>query len=167
MHLLPVGVVTPLRFNFVVVLVTTLLLMAGEALFAADVDPLPQPDKINLPASVTRYSEIAPQSEEAVVDLLNRVSQYAETGELFDDPIVIMLHGVEARVFARNNYKMYQPTVDLARQLDERGVIEVQICEVWMSINGVSAEEIPDFIDPVPYGAAVIEEMIESGSVVF
>ncbi len=144
-----------------------MILVSSHSLLAAGLERAPRAENSSVPGAITRYAEIAPTSEEAVVDLLNRVSQYVETGDLFDDPIVIMLHGVEARVFARGNYDMYSSVVDLARQLDDQGVIDVQICETWMSVNGVNAEDIPDFIDPVPYGAAVIEEMIDSGSVAF
>ena len=156
-----------LRFSRFFKLSSVLILMSCQSLLAADIERLPRPENFSVPASISRYAEIAPKSEEAVVDLLNRVSEYAKTGDRFDDPIVIMLHGAEARVFAQGNYNMYRSVVDLARELDDQGVIDVQICEVWMSVNGVSFEEIPDFIDPVPYGAAVIDEMVDSGSVVF
>ena len=167
MHPLPVVAVIHLRSSLFFAQITFLQLLIGQCLFAVDADQSFKAAQLNAPASVIRYAEIAPKNEEAVVDLLTRVSQYVENGDLFDDPIVIMLHGAEARVFTRSNYDQYSSVVNLARQLDVQGVIEVQICEIWLSVNGISAEEIPDFIDPVPYGAAVIEEMIESGSVSF
>ena len=167
MHPRHVVVVILLPSSRLFKLSSILILLLCQSLFAVDIERQSGSENFSVPASIIRYAEIAPKSEEAVVDLLNRVSRYVETGDMFDAPIVIMLHGAEARVFARGNYGMYGSVVDLARQLDAQGVIDVQICEVWMSINGVSFEEIPDFIDPVPYGAAVIEEMVDSGSVVF
>ena len=117
--------------------------------------------------SVGHYAEIAPQSEEDVIELIGRVSEYAESGELFDEPIVIVLHSDEARVFTQRNYARYSTVVDLARQLDADDIIDVKICETWMSKNGLPNAEIPDFIEPVPYGPALIEELIEAGSVRF
>jgi len=154
-------------FPMFALLYSLLLPGASPGLFAAEMDHTLQSENFSEPASIRRYAEITPQNEEAVVDLLNRVSQYAESGDLFDDPIVIMLHGPDARVFDRSNYNMYRSVVELARQLDNQGVIEMKICQVWMSRNGVDAEEIPDFIDSVPYGPAVIDKMVESGSVAF
>ena len=49
--------------------------------------------------SVIRYAEITPSSIEEVAELLTRVSEYALSEDLFDAPIVIMLHGPEAAVF--------------------------------------------------------------------
>ena len=119
------------------------------------------------PSSVGRYAEITPHGSEEIVDLLNRVAEYQQSGELFDDPIVIMLHGPEAVVFTRKKYSMYKPVVDLAEKLDMEGVIDLQICEAWMAVNRITPNEIPSFIKPVPYGQAVIEALEEVGYIRF
>ncbi|MBV1905854.1 MAG: hypothetical protein KUG75_07235 [Pseudomonadales bacterium] len=181
MHLLPVDAAIPLRSEFIasaptassagfmsIVRVFTWLVtivLWHVSVFAED-NPARQ-DEPSENTSISRYAEIAPQSEEDVVELLDRISEYAQTERLFDDPIVVMLHGAEARVFTRRNYSSYRSVVDLAKRLDAEGVIDVQICEVWMSKNGMEAKEMADFIKPVPYGVGIIEDMVEAGSIQF
>lgn len=160
---------TPLlsRFSLFVCLLSVLLcssLFSQRAFAELESDVS---NSTRLPAAVVRYAEIAPQSEEDVVELLSRVSEYAQSGKLFNDPIVIMLHGAEAKVFTQRNYSKYSSIVNLARRLDSEQIIDVQICEVWMSKNDMTGDELPDFIRPVPYGNDILDKLIQAGSVRF
>ena len=63
-----------------------------------------------------------------------------------------MLHGDEINLFRRANYSQNQDLVDLAARLDAFRVIDVQVCETWMRTHQVRPEDLPPFVETVPYG---------------
>lgn len=78
-------------------------------------------------------------------------------------PIAVVLHGEEAKVFLKKNYKSYQALVDQAAKLDAFNVVDIQICERWMGSNGITKNQLPPFVDTVPYGPAREDELIKAG----
>lgn len=66
--------------------------------------------------------------------------------------IALVLHGPEIEIFAKKNYSQFRTTVELAARLDAERIIEVKMCRTEMKILGIREEDIPDFIELVPYG---------------
>ena len=66
--------------------------------------------------------------------------------------IALVLHGPEIEYFARKNYDKYKTIVDLAARLDAGNVIDVKACQTMMKFLHVEKDEMPDFIEQVPYG---------------
>ena len=61
------------------------------------------------------------------------------------------------------NYEKNKELVDLAAKLDAFNVIDLKICEKSLSSRGVSQDEIPSFIEPVPYAPDEIKRLTEEG----
>lgn len=96
--------------------------------------------------------------------ILNRAQIWADQYETYpEEPIAIVLHGPEASVFVKANYQKYKQLVDLAAKLDAFNVVDVRICERWMGSNNVKKNELPPFVETVPYGPAEEERLIKAG----
>jgi len=53
--------------------------------------------------------------------------------------------------------------VDLAAKLDAFNVIDVKMCNTMMNQLSVDKQEIPAFIEVVPYGPDEVEKLQEKG----
>jgi intracellular sulfur oxidation DsrE/DsrF family protein len=69
-----------------------------------------------------------------------------------EEPIAVVLHGEEIKAFLRSNYRTNKSLVDLAARLDAFNVVEVKVCKRWMGANGIMVNELPPFVEPVPFG---------------
>ena len=65
------------------------------------------------------------------------------------------------------NYARYKDTVDLAARLEAFGLIDIRICEAWMSDNQVLQSDLPPFVDTVPFGPAEARRLEAAGYVSF
>lgn len=65
--------------------------------------------------------------------------------------MVVVTHGPELRVFAKENYEKYQGIVDKMAQLAEMGV-DFRMCNNAMRAAGYQAEDIHGFVTVVPAG---------------
>ena len=66
--------------------------------------------------------------------------------------IALVLHGPEVDMFTIKNYRQYQDIVDKAARLDALGQIEVKMCRTKMGELHLTEQDIPAFIETVPYG---------------
>ena len=83
------------------------------------------------------------------------------------EPIEFVLHGAEAGFFVRDNYDRYQEIVDLAARLDAFGVVDIKICEAWLSMRNVQPDQLPAFVETVPYGPALEDRLEREGYIYF
>lgn len=79
--------------------------------------------------------------------------------------IALVLHGPEIEIFTKKNYRKFQKLVDQAAQLHAEHVIEVKMCLTEMQRRGVRKEDIPAFIELVPYGPDEEERLRHGGYV--
>ena len=77
--------------------------------------------------------------------------------------IAIVLHGPELLHFTRSRYAQNRELVDLAARLDAFGVVEVKACLTRMRALGLRREDLPAFIDFVPYGPDEVRRLEERG----
>lgn len=80
--------------------------------------------------------------------------------------ISMVLHGPEIDFFSIENYGKYKDIVDLAARLDAYNVIEVKMCQTMMRMRGLKSENVPGFIEQVPYGPDEVEKLRQRGYVV-
>lgn len=73
--------------------------------------------------------------------------------------IAIVLHGDELQLFQKRNYSSNQSVVDRARLLDEDNIIDIKACQTMMRILEIEQDELPGFIEQVPYAPAEIERL--------
>jgi intracellular sulfur oxidation DsrE/DsrF family protein len=102
-----------------------------------------------------------------IAGLLARAEQLAQSMHA-DNPrtgIALVLHGPEIEIFAKKNYPRFQKLVDQAARLDAEHVIEVKMCLTVMRRLGLQKEDIPEFIELVPYGPDEEQRLRRNGYV--
>lgn len=93
--------------------------------------------------------------------LLQRLDELAGTPHPAErrPRIALVLHGPEIEFFAIGNYTEYRDMVDQAARLDAFGVIEVKACQTRMESLGLDNDDLPGFIEIVPFGPAEVERL--------
>jgi hypothetical protein len=81
--------------------------------------------------------------------------------------VVLVLHGPEVEFFSIKNYDRYRDIVDQAARLDAFDVVDVKICQTMMGARGIEQNDIPSFIEQVPYGPGEVERLKQEGYVTF
>lgn len=101
--------------------------------------------------------------------LLDQAEKIAngETQYNTDEPIAVVLHGEEIKAFIRSNYRKNKELVDLAARLDAFNVIDVKVCKRWMGANGIMANQLPPFVEAVPFGAGERVRLEQAGYAYF
>lgn len=83
--------------------------------------------------------------------------------ELFDPAehsrIAIVLHGDELHLFQEQNYSTNQSVVERARLLDQDNIIDIKACQTMMRTLEIEQNELPSFIEQVPYAPAEIQRL--------
>jgi len=94
--------------------------------------------------------------------LLQRADEITQTRqpEYDDIKIALILHGPDIHLFTQQNYAENKQLVDLAAKLDAFGIIDMKVCETAMSSMGISRNNIPPFIESVPYSPAEITRLL-------
>ncbi len=75
---------------------------------------------------------------------------------------VVVLHGPEIRVFAKENYEKYQPLVDKMAALAKSGV-DFRMCNNAMHAAGFESKDIVGFVTIIPAGFAEIIDLESKG----
>ncbi|MBI3776293.1 MAG: DsrE family protein [Gammaproteobacteria bacterium] len=75
---------------------------------------------------------------------------------------VVVLHGPEMRVFAKENYLKFQGIVDKMAELSKQGT-EFRMCNNAMHAAGFKAEDMDGFITVIPAGFAEIIDLESKG----
>jgi uncharacterized protein len=99
---------------------------------------------------------------QALLTRAEEVSQ-AHPDDFGDLKIVMVIHGPDIDWFTQQNYEHNRQLIDLAARLDAYDIIDMKVCEQTMSARGVIREDIPSFIESVPYGPAEIEHRLRDG----
>jgi intracellular sulfur oxidation DsrE/DsrF family protein len=81
--------------------------------------------------------------------------------------LVLVLHGPEVDFFAIKNYEENKEIVDEAARLDAFDVVDIRICQSMMEARGIGPDDIPSFIEQVPYGPGEVERLVEEGYLYF
>jgi intracellular sulfur oxidation DsrE/DsrF family protein len=113
--------------------------------------------------------DISVHSLEELGVLLDRAEKLAVRSRPQDEKpgVVLVLHGPEVKFFAISNYSRYKDIVDQAARLDALDVVDVKICRTMMHRLGVERDDIPAFIEQVPYGPGEVERLVRDGYVYF
>jgi uncharacterized protein len=91
------------------------------------------------------------------------LSRAEDLRELFDPElhsrIAIVLHGDELQLFQKQNYANNMSVVDRARLLDQDNIIDIKACQTMMRTLDIGQNELPSFIEQVPFAPAEIERL--------
>ena len=99
---------------------------------------------------------------EALLARAEEITQIS-SDEYADLEIVMILHGPDIDWFKQQNYIHNKRMVDLAAKLDANEIIDLKVCETAMSKLGVQQEELPAFIEPVPYAPDEMKRLLNEG----
>ena len=113
------------------------------------------------------YLQISPAGQAELEALFATLEDAVAAGEAQPDPVVVVLHGPEARRFLRRNYLDNQPLVDRAAKLRAFDRIELRMCETWMRSNGVGRGDLLPFVDTIPLAPAEVERLEREGYLPF
>jgi intracellular sulfur oxidation DsrE/DsrF family protein len=84
------------------------------------------------------------------------------TSKALNGKSVVVTHGPELRVFAKENYQKYQGVVDKMAELAQGGV-EFRMCNNAMRAAGFEPEDMHGFITVVPAGFPEIAYLQSQG----
>ena len=113
---------------------------------------------------VTLHTEDEIDSMLSRAETLSRtitVRQKDQTG------IALVLHGPEIEMFTRKNYGKYRKLVDKAARLDSNSVIEIKVCRTAMNEMKIKKDDLPAFVEIVPYGPDEEERLLRQGYIYF
>jgi len=114
-----------------------------------------------------RVADISVHTQEELEILFARVEQLLDRPRTGDETALVnlVLHGPEVEFFAIKNYEKYKAIVDHAAKLAALGAVNISICQTQMRNLGIATDEVPSFLQQVPFGPDEVEHLIESGFV--
>jgi intracellular sulfur oxidation DsrE/DsrF family protein len=77
--------------------------------------------------------------------------------------IALVLHGPEIEMFTRKNYGKFRQLVDKAARLDSEAIIEIKVCRTAMGDLDIKKEDLPEFVEIVPYGPDEEDRLLRQG----
>ena len=117
-------------------------------------------------AEARTYLEVSPDSPDDLDTLFTTLEAYLERGiptPAQSEPVIVILHGAEAIPFTRQGFAAHRSLVDRAALLDAYRLIDVRMCRTWMDSNGIGPEDIPAFIETVPFAPEEIQRLEAEG----
>lgn len=99
---------------------------------------------------------------QALLTRAEEVSQ-AQSPDYEDLKIVMVIHGPDIDWFTQQNYEHNRQLIDLAARLDAYDIIDMKVCEKTMTERGVNQEDLPLFIESVPFAPTEIEQRLRDG----
>ena len=109
--------------------------------------------------------DISEHSIEELQSLLQRAEEIAQTGidEYEDLEIVMILHGPDIGWFTLDSYDNNKELVDLAKRLDTFDIIDLKVCETTMENMKIDRNQLPAFIESVPYAPDELNRLLNEG----
>jgi len=104
---------------------------------------------------------------EEIDSLLTRADSLSKTMRIKGNKsaIALILHGPEIELFTRKNYKKNHDIVDKAQRLNDESVIHVKVCKTKMKELGIRDDELPSFMEIIPYAPEEEKKLLDQGYV--
>lgn len=108
--------------------------------------------------------DVSSHSLEDLENLLARAEKISTSqDEQYDElEIVIILHGPDINWF-NQNLPENERLIDLAKELDDKNIIDLRVCDRSIEHHGYSRSNIPEFIESVPFGPTEIQTRLDEG----
>ena len=111
------------------------------------------------PGYVFSVTVSSPQQLDVVLDRAEDLRELFNPDE--HSKIAIVLHGDELQLFQKDNYTLNQSVVERARLLDQDNIIDIKACQTMMRVLDIKQNELPSFIEQVPFAPAEIERLLK------
>ncbi len=95
--------------------------------------------------------------------LRNHFKAYDEYAPLEEVEIVVVSHGAEIPVFAKQNYKVFKDIVDRIKNFHDIYGVKFYICHNAAKAFGFDTEDFPSFVIITPAGVAKLAALQEEG----
>lgn len=121
-----------------------------------------------IPSANEKYMvSVTLHKQEELESLLNRADNLSKTMRANGNTssIALILHGPEIRYFSKKNYKVNSNIVDKAARLDGDKIIEIKVCKSKMDELGIKDQDIPSFVEIIPYAPEEEEKLLKKGYV--
>jgi hypothetical protein len=116
---------------------------------------------VNRPVAI----DVTLHHREEISALLNKLANMPR--EPNAPAIALVLHGEEIQFFTRREYDQYKDLVDLAGQLVASQAIEVKVCRTRMGMMGIKEQDLPAYVETVPYGPDEVLRLDDRGYKVY
>lgn len=154
------------RFVLAVLLLSTIPIAVGaDNAFRGEVTlELPVQEGTDTARQPAVY-DLSLHHPQALKLLLGRLDQLAQqpNPQVQTARIALVLHGPELDYFSIRNYAMHRELVDLAAKLDAFQIIEIKACDTKLRGLGMHPDDLPAFIEIVPYGPGEVRCLVGSG----
>ena len=125
-----------------------------------DLTTEPRSDKGKYFFDVVGHDE---QQFQALLERAYMIYEQTPSGEREALEVVLVLHGPDVMFFDLRNQGKHDEILDLAEKLDAYGVFDFKMCTVSAQTRGIGADNLPAFIELVPYGPREISRLEEEG----
>ena len=122
---------------------------------------------VPVPETSSYVADISVHTEDELTVLFDRIEELLERPRNDQESALVslVLHGPEVEFFALKNYAKYKSLVDRAAKLDALGAVDIRICQTMMSNYGVNSDEVPAFLEQVPFGPDEVQRLVNEGYV--
>lgn len=112
-------------------------------------------------------ADISLHSADELNLLFDRVEELLERPRSDEESALVslVLHGPEVEFFVLKNYAGNKSLVDRAAKLEALGAVSISICQTMMNNYGIGSDEVPAFLEQVPYGPDEVKRLIDEGYV--
>lgn len=150
-----------MRHKQIAIVVTIIAGIAAAAFLAmppstrTPAAPTPGSPATSLTAENGRFLfNVSLHTPEEIAGMLTRAEELSKTlrADSLGTGIALVLHGPEIEIFSRKNYSRFRMIVDQAARLNAERIIDVKICKTEMNNRGIREEDLPAFIEVVPFG---------------
>lgn len=128
----------------------------------------PQAESVSPQFHIDNYQfvfDASNHSAEELLAFLQRVDEIASMSLAdFDElNIALVLQGSDIAMFVRDNYEQNKQLVDLAARLDALNVIDMKVCQHDLQHQGYGVEDMPAFIERIPYAREEMKRLEGAG----
>ncbi len=109
--------------------------------------------------------DISEHNIDDLKSLLKRAEEITKAGgnNLDNLEIVMILHGPDIGWFTLENYNDNKELVDLAKKLDAFDIIDLKVCETTMQSMSIDRNQLPSFIESIPYAPDELSRLTREG----
>ena len=144
--------------------------VAGSAIVALMPLMVSADDAIGLPAQPEKDKRylfsVTLHTQDEIDSMLTRAETLSKAHPLKSKDhagIALVLHGPEIEMFTKRNYGKFRQLIDKAARLDSGSVIEIKVCRTAMDDMNIKKDDLPAFVEIVPYGPDEEERLLRQG----
>jgi len=101
--------------------------------------------------------------KQALNYIANHIKAYSQYAPLEEVEIVVVSHGPEATIFAKQNYEKFKDQIEIIKSFRDSYGIKFYVCYNVIKAFGFDKEDYPSFVILTPAGVAKLAALQEEG----